>query len=113
MSLVDTLDSVAREMDAVTLLIGSAADSPCYGVADLAPGLHAIMRRWTDTLDSIAASAGDSETFDLETFVVSLTPAEGAAVRARAAAHAVTPETEILVMLDAAIRRHQANERTS
>ena len=106
MDSIDTLDSIAREMDAVTLLIGSSADSPCYGVADLAPGLHALMRRWTDAIDAVTASATGAAT---EVFAVELTSSEADALRARAAAHAVTPEAEILLLVDAAIQRQQLN----
>lgn len=44
-----------------------------------------------------------------EVFTVTLASSEADALRARAAAHDVTPESEILALVEAAIQRQQGN----
>ncbi len=46
-----------------------------------------------------------------EVFTVTLATSEAEALRARAAAHAVTPEAEIIALVDAAIQRQQVPGR--
>lgn len=100
---LDTLDSITLEMDAVALLIGSAA--PCY--EDLAPGLHALLRRWTTSLARIATSAPGAAG---EVFTVNLTCDEAAALQARAVFEARTPEEQIRALVDSAIQRWENAE---
>lgn len=110
---IDELNAVAAEMDAVASLLGSASESR-YGFGDAARGLHVLIHRWTDTIERATAGATETGTAEptdpRDTFTVALLPHEADALRARAAAHGVSAECELLALVDAAIQRHRAAE---
>ncbi|NCA72320.1 MAG: hypothetical protein EOM91_20070 [Sphingobacteriia bacterium] len=105
--MTNELDAIAHEIGAVGLLIGSVDLGACAGVADVAPGLHAMMRRWALTIERVSSSVGGCET-ETEEVSVELTREEAALLRARAAAHGVSVEVELLGLVDGAIQRHRA-----
>lgn len=105
--MTDDLDAVAHEMDTVALLVGSIDSTATARVADVAPGLYGMLRRWAAKIERVSGAALSFEAPG-EEFSVALTSEEADHLRARAAAHGVTPEGELLALVDAAIQRHRA-----
>lgn len=54
---IQALDQLALEMNAAALLIDAAGTAETLSLADLAPGLHATLRRWVETIEAVSASA--------------------------------------------------------
>lgn len=104
---IQALDRLALEMGAAALLIDAAGAAETLALADLAPGLHATLRRWVDTIEAVSASARATDE-QTEILAVELTPDEAASLRARAAAHGVTPEVEVAALIESAIQRQAA-----
>lgn len=106
---ISTIEDIAHEMDTVALLVGSIDSTATARVADVAPGLYGMLRRWAATIERVSGSAYGIDA-PSEEYSVLLTREEADHLRARAAAHGVTPEGELLALVDAAIQRHRGAE---